>query len=240
MKRQDSALLIVVALMFAASPNRSQAESPPAVNPAEAMALDNASQSPSTALPALESEIIPRKVSRNASATRAASPAPSTGGWLRMVQPVVIVFGLMAVLTWAGRRWLPQARQASSAQSVIRVLARQHLSGKQSLCLVKLGPSVVLLGVTPENISSVMEIRDPDDAAALVAAAERAHGRSFTKAMSSFAASPEPDAAIESETQRPVATADAGARIREMVSRVREMSMATQPGASKSTSRRFT
>jgi len=150
-----------------------------------------------------------------------------------MLQPVVIVFGVMAVLTWAGRRWLPQARQASSAQSVIRVLARQHLSGKQSLCLVKLGPSVVLLGVTPEHIASVLEIRDPDEAATLVAAAEAARGRSFTKAMAAFSASSEPEETVAPMERQPDAAGDASERIREMVKRVRAMSEASGPRVSK-------
>lgn len=141
-----------------------------------------------------------------------------------MLQPIVVVFGVMAVLTWAGRKWLPQARQASNAQSVIRVLARQHLSSKQSLCLVKLGPKVVLLGVTPESIANVLEIRDPDEAASLVAAVESSRGKSFTRAMAAFSAS---DVEEPSESGASDPSPDANEQIREMVRRVRELGAAS-------------
>ena len=178
---------------------------------------------PTAAAPAtVDSEIIQRKPAKNAASNRPTAPASSSGGWVRMLQPVVIVFGVMAVLTWAGRKWLPQAKAASTAQSVIRVLARQHLSSKQSLCLVKLGPKVVLLGVTPEHIGSVLEIRDPDEAASLVAAVESSRGRSFTKAMAAFNAATERDDADEPLSPTPV-KGDANEQIRDMVRRVRAM-----------------
>lgn len=143
-----------------------------------------------------------------------------------MLQPIAVVFGVMAVLTWAGRKWLPQARQASSAQSVIRVLARQHLSSKQSLCLVKLGPKVVLLGVTPEHIGNVLEIRDPDEAASLVAAVESSRGRSFSRTMATFAESTKRNEPEDSGSYEPVPN-DASQQIREMVRRVRAMGAAS-------------
>jgi len=142
------------------------------------------------------------------------------------LKPIVVVFGVMAVLTWAGRKWLPQARAASTAQSVIRVLARQHLSSKQSLCLIKLGQKVVLLGVTPEHIASVLEVRDPDEAASLVAAVESSRGRSFTRAMAAFAASPDDEEPVESAASG--RSPDANEQIKEMVRRVRELGAASQ------------
>ncbi len=177
-----------------------------------------------------DAEIIPRKPPRTASNTRSTQTASPSGGWLRMVQPVAVVFGVMALLTWAGRKWLPQARQASNAQSVIRVLARQHLSSKQSLCLVKLGPKVVLLGVTPEHIGSVLEIRDPDEAASLVAAVESSRGRSFTKTMATFTESTKQNEPEDSSSYEPVAN-DANEQIRDMVRRVRALGAASHARA---------
>lgn len=182
-----------------------------------------------------DAEIIPRKPPRTVSNTRSTPSASPSGGWMRMVQPIVVVFAVMAVLTWAGRKWLPQARQASNAQSVIRVLARQHLSSKQSLCLVKLGPKVVLLGVTPEHIGNVLEIRDPDEAAALVAAVESSRGRSFTNTMATFTETTRHDESEDSRSSE-LAANDANEQIRDMVRRVRALGAASHartgsPGA---------
>lgn len=220
-RRHGTQLVTGLFILAGALANPALADGPTESNQPTALAgneINSKAEVPSS----VDSEIIQRKPTKSPAGKRAAPTTPASGGWIRMLQPVVIVFGLMAVLTWAGRKWLPQARAASNAQSVIRVLARQHLSGKQSLCLVKLGPKVVLLGVTPEHIGSVLEIRDPDEAASLVAAVESSRGRSFTKAMAAFTASPEQDDEVEPVSSRTDA-ADANAQIREMVRRVRAM-----------------
>lgn len=219
--------ILIIASVMVFSPRASLKAEPPAPNSSrdlEAVARSGAtSVAPPTS--AGDAEIIPRKPAGRAAGNRISPPVAPSGGWMRMLQPIAVVFAIMALLTWAGRKWLPQARQASNAQSVIRVLARQHLSSKQSLCLVKLGPKVVLLGVTPESIASVLEIRDPDDAASLVAAVESTRGRSFTRAMAAFSASTEQEDARELDS--PDRSPDANEQIKEMVRRVRELGAAS-------------
>jgi len=227
-------VIVVGFVVILLANSRALGETPSTIEPKAGTTVGDAARPAAPTAMSVESEIIQRKPPKSAAANRTASSSPSSGGWVRMLQPIAIVFGIMAVLTWAGRRWLPQARQASGAQSVIRILARQHLSGKQSLCLVKLGPSVVLLGITPDHISNVLEIRDPDAAASLVAAVASSKGKSFTKAMAAFSASSEPEEPVEPEPRQQDGATASSERIREMVKRVRAMSEATSPRSAKS------
>ena len=102
-----------------------------------------------------------------------------------MLWPLCIVLGIVVLCVLAVRKWMPQAGRLGGSDA-IRLLGRHHLSGKQSLCLVKFGPRAVLLGVTNERISALSEVADPEEVASLVAAAERGRPGSFTSMFSKF------------------------------------------------------
>lgn len=95
--------------------------------------------------------------------------------------PAAVVLMLIVLAAIAARRWIPQARHSAGA-GALKVLARQHLSGKHSLCLIRLGRGLVLVGVTSDRIQTISEIRDPEEAAVIVAAIERSRSASFTSA----------------------------------------------------------
>ena len=64
---------------------------------------------------------------------------------------------------------------------VLQVLARTHLSPKQSIALVQMGGRLVFVGITPESIARLRTVADGDEAAWLrgrlrlgVSAAEQA------------------------------------------------------------------
>lgn len=94
-------------------------------------------------------------------------PESPVGAW-----PLLVVLGAIALAAFIARRWLPQTRLGASGGGPIRILARQPVSPKQSLCLVRVGRSVLLVGVSPERIETLTTITDPDAAAELVGAAE--------------------------------------------------------------------
>lgn len=96
-----------------------------------------------------------------------------------MAWPLGVILGIIGLIAWAVRRWMPKSTGLGGG-GLITVLARHYLSPKQSLCLIRLGRRVLLIGVTPETIRAVAEIDREDEAAALIAAAERGKPGSFS------------------------------------------------------------
>jgi len=177
-----------------------------------------------------ENDVIRRVPKRSTGKTGSTgTPVSGSRDLLKMLQPAGLVLLAIGVLAFVARRWLPQARQAAGGGAAIQVLARQHLSAKQSLCLVRLGRGLVLVGVTPDQISTVAQIQDPEETAEVVARIERTRGRSFTQTMTRFAGrEAEPlDAADDAADVEPIVRGgDLGSspdRIREMVRRVRAL-----------------
>ena len=102
-----------------------------------------------------------------------------------MLWPLCAVLGIVVFCVLAIRKWMPQAGRLGGSDA-IKLLARHHLSGKQSFCLVRFGQRAVFVGVTNEKISVLSEIADPEEVASLVAAAERGRPGSFTSMFGKF------------------------------------------------------
>ncbi|QDV89173.1 Flagellar biosynthesis protein, FliO [Phycisphaerae bacterium RAS2] len=109
-----------------------------------------------------------------------AASAPVSG--LRMWLPLAFVLVVIVALAWAARRMFPRMGRVGG-EGAITVLSRCALSPKQSLCLVRLGRRVVLLGLTADRINTLAEITDPDEAAMLTAAASSGRAQSFRSAL---------------------------------------------------------
>ena len=65
---------------------------------------------------------------------------------------------VLVVLLWGVSRLvkrLPIGRLLPGTQGPIRVIARTHLGAKESLCLIDVGGSAILLAVTGQGISTV-------------------------------------------------------------------------------------
>ncbi|MBN2563509.1 MAG: flagellar biosynthetic protein FliO [Phycisphaerae bacterium] len=156
---------------------------------------------------------------------------------LDVLWPLLVVLGLIAASVVAFRRWVPRANRLG-AGGVINILARHYLSPKQSLCLVRLGPRVLLIGVSPDRINAVAEIGDPEEAAVILSAVERSKPGSFS---SMFARLTERDVenevwGAEQECGVPLANgqlARAGADVRDLIRRIRALAM-PPVGASRS------
>lgn len=72
---------------------------------------------------------------------------------------VLVLIIALAVL-W--RRFNPGARAWTQA-GCMQVLVRTSITPKQSLCLIKLGNRLLLLGISPNHIASVATIDDPEE-----------------------------------------------------------------------------
>ena len=94
---------------------------------------------------------------------------------LGLVLVVIAVCGIVA------RRFVrPSA--AAGGVGALEIVARVHLAPKQSICLIRAGPRLILVGVTPDHVEHLTDIDDPDAAAQILAAAEARKPDSSTAA----------------------------------------------------------
>jgi flagellar protein FliO/FliZ len=86
-----------------------------------------------------------------------AIPGISGGEALRSLMAVFVVFGLLALLAWAGKRgWLGgMARQGKSA---VKVESAVPLGERRSLMIVSVEGRRLLIGLTPMQVSLVTEL----------------------------------------------------------------------------------
>lgn len=87
----------------------------------------------------------------------AAIPGLSGGEVLRGLGSVFVVFGLLALLAWAGKRgWLGgMNRQGKSA---VKVESAVPLGERRSLMIVSVEGRRLLIGLTPMQVSLVTEL----------------------------------------------------------------------------------
>jgi flagellar protein FliO/FliZ len=88
---------------------------------------------------------------------------------------LAVVVALILVAAWAAKRWLPGMRR-DGKRGPMQVLATTYLSPKQSLALVRCGRRVILIGVTPEHISSLAVMDETNDLPDLIHAPDRGDG----------------------------------------------------------------
>ena len=69
-------------------------------------------------------------------------------------------------------------------RSVIEVISKTSLSAKQTLCLVRIGPRMVLIGAAGDRLTRLDVIDDPELTAELAGMAQQSAGRSSTRAFS--------------------------------------------------------
>lgn len=138
---------------------------------------------PWEALGIVEREVAPRPLLRNRTDELAdaatAPPSPRNGqSWVRTTGALAGVVALIGLLAWGYR--LASGRGGSLGQmlrggpsGLIQVVSRTTLAPRQSLCLVRMGPRLVLLGLTQDNVRTLDVIDDPKLAAALLGEAQR-------------------------------------------------------------------
>ena len=136
--------------------------------------------------------------------------------------PLAAVFGAIFVLAALLKRWSP-ARKVPGGRGGLEILSRQFLSNKQSLCVVRFGRRVLCVGVTPETITTLVRVDDPDEASEIIVSAAKSSPSSFTSLLSKFAAKP---ADLDIQTETPAAESKPvviGRDVRSLLARVRVM-----------------
>ena len=91
-----------------------------------------------------------------------------TASTLTVLSSLAVVLGVFLLLVWAIRRAMPRSSQLLPTD-VVEVLGRAPLMGKQQMYLVRFGPKLLLLSVSPEGAETLTEIEHPDEVARIVA-----------------------------------------------------------------------
>jgi flagellar biosynthetic protein FliO len=94
---------------------------------------------------------------------------------VRDMLPLLAVLALIIGLAVLVKRYLAPKRLLPGTNG-LEVIARTPISPKQNLVLVKMGPTLVLLGQTSERITSLAWVEDPDQVAGVMGQVA-GHGR---------------------------------------------------------------
>ena len=187
----------------------------PGVDKAQRSALpaDDPWSSPEIAAPRMDARPLER--GRGAASRSADTRSPeqrASGAWLRTTLSLGGVVGLIMLLAFGYRRMaasgggLKFALRAKHA-ALIEVVGRTALSPRQSVCLVRVGPRLLLLGCTPDSVRTLDVINDADLTARLLgqAAQQRpdSHTAEFARCLKEEAKAGPGDAGLPEETLAP-------------------------------------
>lgn len=139
-------------------------------------------------VPSPEDKPLPRGARAPAAGGGESSAVGATGvaggpgrPWLRSSLALGGVVALIVLLAW-GYRTVAGGGFALSGRvrrpGLIEVISRTSLSPRQALCLVRVGPRLVLVGVSGDRLTRLDGIDDPDLTARLVGESQRARGDS--------------------------------------------------------------
>lgn len=138
------------------------ASSSPAPTSRPANTLTSAPQIPLRRGPA---QTQPTREGTNKAAAQ--QPAAPGFGFARVLGALAVVLTLIFSLRWLLRRSL-QSGPAAGATGAMQVLSRSPLSPRQHLVLLRVGRRLIVAADCNGQLSSLSEITDPDEVAALV------------------------------------------------------------------------
>ena len=128
------------------------------------------------------SEIIRRDASATSVATDRSGPSAT-----RVALSLAAVLGLIVVLAIVAKKLVPRGRFAGVGQGggAIHVLVRTAISPKQKIILIQVGRRILVVADSAgQNLSTLCEIADFDEAAALIAQLQTEKGgNSFSAAL---------------------------------------------------------
>jgi flagellar biogenesis protein FliO len=124
--------------------------------------------SPAIATTPVESQLI-RRTHPEAPTTQASTETEPSGGLElpRVAGAMAIVIGLIFVLRWGGQRIFSSGAARGSSRTV-QVLVRSPTAPRQQIMLVQVGKRVIVVGDSAGQMTSLCEITDSDEVAALV------------------------------------------------------------------------
>lgn len=89
------------------------------------------------------------------------SSADAFSGAFQMLMALGVVLGGLLLLLWFARRFLKRDLAGSNRQ-LIKVVANQYVGIKKNIALVQVPGSVLVVGLTNDNISLLSKIEDQE------------------------------------------------------------------------------
>jgi len=117
-----------------------------------------------------EQRVIRPTAPDTAAAPSGESPAPDSpvdatgknGSMFRMMVGLILVLALIFLCLYLFRRFMPQSKLFCTNRS-IQIVARSAINTRQSLCLVRLGKRLLLVGLSPNHMAILDKIDQPEE-----------------------------------------------------------------------------
>jgi flagellar biosynthetic protein FliO len=162
-------------------------------------ASDVSSGAPAAAADDVEGHDIGGKRSEAPAAGAGPKPGKPAGGWMDFALPLAAVLALIVAVVWVVKKYLPNVRRLTGS-TAMKVVARTHLSPRQSIAVVRLGRRLLVVGQTAENLTPLGVVEDPEEVSELLGEIESGKAASavghfnkvFQKTNDEFAAADEP------------------------------------------------
>jgi len=91
--------------------------------------------------------------------------------WLSGFWPLFVVVAVIILMFWLARKYLPGVRRLGGSRT-IKLLARTHLSPRQSIALVRVGRRLLVVGQSADRLSALDSISDPQEVSELLGQCE--------------------------------------------------------------------
>ncbi len=128
-----------------------------------------------------ENQELPPRKSKTGGSRNGKPDSLDRPGLIRDLWPLLAVLVLIAAIALFLKKFLPTRRLMAGSQ-VLRIVARTHVTPKQQLMLIKLGRRMVLLGVSPDRISTLSTVDDPEQVALLLGEVASSQANSASRA----------------------------------------------------------
>jgi flagellar biogenesis protein FliO len=139
-----------------------------------------------------------------------------TGGWWMWLQTLgilgIVLAVMVLVLKWLRRAGLGGLSGGSTA--AVQILSRGYLTNKHQMVLVRFGGRILLLGVGPQNLDVLSEVKDPAEGAQILAQLEGGKAgsisRDFRQTIDAAVRQYDRDGKLEPPVEEPVRPGGAG------------------------------
>lgn len=111
--------------------------------------------------------------------TKSSWSGKSMGRWGGSWLALAIVVAVILFSAYIFRKFWPEQQRWRNL-AAIEILGKTHLSAKQSLCLVKLGKKILLLGICSDRITSLGQIEDPEQVTEMLATIQQNQSNSIS------------------------------------------------------------
>lgn len=139
-------------------------------------ALDDPWSAVEPQVPEREGRTLQRRTGTRSSPMTSNNAAQAQYSMARTLGALAGVVGLIVLLAW-GYRAVSGGKltliNKTRRPGLIELVSKTSLSARQSLCLVRVGPRLVLIGQSPERLRALDVIDDPDLASRLIGEAAR-------------------------------------------------------------------